>query len=595
MSSFTFAPGTVIDGTFRIERLLKQGGMGAVYVAEQEGTGARRALKLMHAHLVRDESARARFELEARIGARVESDHVVDIVAAGVDEEEQLPYIAMELLDGVDLGARVVDGGPLSLAEAHVLFTHLGDALAAAHGAGIVHRDLKPENIFLARPKRRGEPFTVKVLDFGIARVMADARLTLTGGIGSPIWMAPEQTGNTQPITPRTDVWALGLLAFYVLTGKHFWFALHDETASPLQVLGEIARPEYDAPSARLAALGGGVALPDGFDAWFARAVVRDADARFADAATAIEALLPMLPAAPPPPVSVAPAPTRTPSVAPPASEAQPASSVVAAAPSVAASTSQATSRRRAALALVGLALLTLIAAGVVWARRGDGRGAVPARSPVAVPAASVSLGSREDADDRPRRAAVAAFAIGATEVTVAEYASCVADRACTEPGRGDGCNGGVAARGAHPINCVTYAQAEAYCRYRRQRLPTEEEFELAARGPDDRPAPWGVGDAKDRLCWGRGDTREGTCRVASFAGGATPDGVFDLAGNVSEWTSTCASPGCGDERRVARGGGWSSVDARVARASTRLSLRPTERRNDVGFRCAVTAPAGSR
>ncbi len=573
MSSFTFAPDTVIDGTFRIERLLKQGGMGAVYVAEQQGTGAKRALKLMHAHLVRDESARARFELEAKIGARVDSDHVVDIVAAGVDEEERTPYIAMELLDGVDLAARIADGGPLSLGEAHVLFTQLGHALAAAHAAGIVHRDLKPENIFLAKPKRRGEPFTVKVLDFGIARVMADARLTLTGGIGSPIWMAPEQTGNTQPITPRTDVWALGLLAFYVLTAKHFWLALHDETASPLQVLGEIAKPSYDPPSTRLAQLGGSSALPDGFDAWFATAVSREADARFADAATAIDALLPMLPAEPPPPSSVLAPAAGLSSIAPPSAVVSSQASPAPAEPAVARTWPK-------AVALIAFALA--LAATAVWWVSGRARPARP-DALVAIPAGAVSL----DPDDRGRRVQVPAFSLGATEVTAAEYASCVAAQGCAEAGRGDGCNSGVASRGAHPINCVTFAQAEAYCRHQGLRLPTEEEFELAALGPEGRAAPWGKGDPKDRLCWGRADTREGTCKAGAFPSGATPQGVQDLAGNVSEWTSTCASPSCADERRVARGGAWSSADPRVARAATRLTLKPSDRRNDVGFRCA--------
>lgn len=585
MSSFTFAPGTVIDGTFRIVRLLKQGGMGAVYVAQQEGTGAERALKLMHAHLVRDDSARARFELEAKISAKIDSDHVVDIVAAGIDEEEQTPYIAMELLEGEDLAARIRGKGALTVGETHLLFLQLGHALSAAHTAGIVHRDLKPENIFLAKPKRRGEPFTVKVLDFGIARVMADARLTLEGGIGSPIWMAPEQTGNTQPITPQTDVWAMGLLAFYVMTGKHFWFSLQDETASPLQVLGEIAKPSYETPTTRLLQLSSTQKLPDGFDAWFAKCVTREADARFVDAATAVEALLPLIPADPPPPssvlapasaaASVTPTAVAPPAVAPPADKME--------------GRSAESSRPRSfATALLLLTAAAIAVTGAVFLMKDRAPSASPERPRPTVPiaAGTVNLGAKEDLDDRPRRATVAAFTIDTTEVPVSAYASCVADKACTEPARGDGCNWGVAGRVDHPVNCVNFAQADAYCRHKKMRLPTEEEFELAVRGADDRAYPWGGSDPKDRLCWGRSDTREGTCRVGAYPSGATPAGVLDLAGNVAEWTVTCNAVSCSDERRIVRGGSWSSADPKVPHASSRQVVRYIEKRNDVGFRC---------
>ena len=103
MTTLALETGQIIDREYKVERLLSQGGMGAVYIAEHITTGKRRALKVMLPHLVRDKSSRDRFEREARIGARIESDNVVDVVDAGVDDVTGLPFLVMELLDGVDL------------------------------------------------------------------------------------------------------------------------------------------------------------------------------------------------------------------------------------------------------------------------------------------------------------------------------------------------------------------------------------------------------------------------------------------------------------------------------------------------------------
>jgi tRNA A-37 threonylcarbamoyl transferase component Bud32 len=284
--------GAVFANDYRIVRPLNQGGMGAVYVVEQISTGKPRALKLMHVQLVSDPELRRRFEQEARVGSRIASEHVVEVNAAGVDAENGLPYLVMELLEGEDLAARIKRTGPIALEEMRVVFEQLCHAMTAAHGAGIVHRDLKPENIFLARSLRAGgAPFTVKVLDFGIAKLAAEAGTHgTTGAMGSPLWMAPEQT-ERGAVTPAADVWAMGLIAFYLLTGFHFWRTANTTDGTVAQLLREIVLEPIPIASQRAAERGVAARLPAGFDAWFAKAVVREVPARFGHAAEAWYAL----------------------------------------------------------------------------------------------------------------------------------------------------------------------------------------------------------------------------------------------------------------------------------------------------------------
>src|SRR5215467_12828394 len=127
--------------------------MGAVYVVEQISTRAQRALKLMHPQLMADPKLRLRFVQEAQVGAAIDSDHVVKVLAAGIDAKTETPWLVMELLQGEDLGAHVERAGALAPADVKTVFEQLCHAVAAAHAMNVVHRDLKPDNIFLARSK----------------------------------------------------------------------------------------------------------------------------------------------------------------------------------------------------------------------------------------------------------------------------------------------------------------------------------------------------------------------------------------------------------------------------------------------------------
>jgi serine/threonine protein kinase len=291
------APGATFGRDFRVVQRIAAGGMGTVYEALQLSTGKKRALKIMHAQYEGDDRTRLRFIQEAQATAAVESDHIVEMVAAGVEEESNTPWIAMELLQGRDMKAALAERGTFTRAEVAEMFRQLCHGLGGAHREGLVHRDLKPENIFLADPRREGIPFTVKLLDFGLAKLVQESSTqgSATQAVGSPRWMAPEQAGLSGQIAPETDVWALGLIAFNLLTGKVYWRIANSPNTTIMQQLTEVLMQPLDPASVRAAEYGVGHLLPARFDSWFARCVVRDASQRFHDANEALNELLPIL------------------------------------------------------------------------------------------------------------------------------------------------------------------------------------------------------------------------------------------------------------------------------------------------------------
>jgi eukaryotic-like serine/threonine-protein kinase len=291
MPNDSVGPGTVLAGDFRLLEPLSSGGMGAVFVAEQLSTGRRRAVKVMHAGLLDSQSLRERFQREARIGSLVSSDHVVEVVSAGIDPATGAPFIAMELLDGEDLARYVTRLGPLSPERVLELLRQICHALGAAHAAGVVHRDIKPENIFVVSSKNVAPGSLVKLLDFGIARIAAQMRTAHTGVIGTPLWMAPEQTDPSGEAGPAADVWAIGLLAFWMLTGRHFWRSASIPSSSMHALMREILFDAIPTGSERAAQLGAGGRIPHGFDAWLASALSREPQARFANGSEAFYAL----------------------------------------------------------------------------------------------------------------------------------------------------------------------------------------------------------------------------------------------------------------------------------------------------------------
>ncbi len=191
---------------------------------------------------------------------------------------------------------------------------------------------------------------------------------------------------------------------------------------------------------------------------------------------------------------------------------------------------------------------------------------------------------------------AIASFSIDVTEVTVDAYAACVHAGHCSEPNTEHwSCNWGRSRRGNHPVNCVDWKQAMEFCSWAHKRLPTEEEWQVAAESSQRLTYPWGDAAPSTQLCWdgegspmgkeGRWKARSGTCAVGSFPSGDSAQGVKDLSGNVWEWTSSCNDSSC--SARVFRGGGWYNGDPSRVCAAHRAEVDESSRSGYVGFRCA--------
>lgn len=244
-----------------------------MWVAEHLALTTNVAVKLIDPELAKKESARERFRREATAAAQLRSAHVVQILDHGIDGDQ--PFIVMELLDGEDLFERLSHRGRIPLREASKVVTQVGRALSRAHQANIVHRDLKPENVFLV-PNEDDE--IVKVLDFGVAKVNEPNKATMqrTGVgtlIGTPHYMSPEQVKGISEVDSRTDLWALGVIAYQCVTGE---LPFDSEGVGDLLIkitMGEIPVPSKVLPT-----------LPASFDAWFLRACERDVTKRFQSA-----------------------------------------------------------------------------------------------------------------------------------------------------------------------------------------------------------------------------------------------------------------------------------------------------------------------
>jgi serine/threonine protein kinase len=222
LSSLPITPGALVAGKYRTERLLGQGGMGAVVLARDETTGQPLAIKFLLPSLRDEGHFVGRFRREAQATARLSSEHVPRVLDVG-STAEGAPFIVMEYCEGRDLRVLVKEDGPLPEHEAAAYIGQACVALAEAHALGIVHRDLKPSNLLLSR-SADGKPL-VKVLDFGVAKVRPTAEdegnhITATGTIlGSRLFMAPEQMRRPRDVDARADIWALGVCLYYLVTG----------------------------------------------------------------------------------------------------------------------------------------------------------------------------------------------------------------------------------------------------------------------------------------------------------------------------------------------------------------------------------------
>lgn len=281
------AVGTVLDGKYRVERVLGEGGMGLVVAARHVQLDQLFALKLLLPQYCEHEEAVQRFLREARSAARIQSEHVARVSDVGT-LGDGVPFMVMELLEGRDLDRELQARGPLPIAEAAGYVIQACLAVAEAHAFGIVHRDLKPANLFLTR--RRDGSFLVKVLDFGISKAIepdavggADANLTSTAAVmGSPQYMSPEQIRSSKHVDARSDVWSLGTVLYELLTGEPAFKADNAPATLAKIVADEVPPPSRSRPD-----------LPAGLEAVVLRCLEKNRDQRFQSVAELASALQP--------------------------------------------------------------------------------------------------------------------------------------------------------------------------------------------------------------------------------------------------------------------------------------------------------------
>jgi len=272
------AEGVVVAGRYRLTRKLGAGGMGSVWLAYDLSLDTRCALKLVDDEKAKNEEVRIRFQREAKAAAQLRSPHVVDVFDHG--DWSGVPFIAMEYLDGEDLGARLARLGRLDPGSTYRVIAHVARALTRAHAIGIVHRDLKPENVFLVRGD---DEEIAKVLDFGIAKHDAYSlqdKATKTGSfLGTPYYVSPEQARG-KSTDHRSDLWSLAVIAFECITGGPPF-----QAEALGELMGQILYEDPPKPSDRVPGL-----MP-AIDTWWERAAQRDREQRFQSAKELADAL----------------------------------------------------------------------------------------------------------------------------------------------------------------------------------------------------------------------------------------------------------------------------------------------------------------
>ena len=266
--------GTLLAGRYRLHERIGSGGMALIYRAELEETGEPRAVKVLRPDVSRNAAQRVRFLREARSARMLEHENVVRIFELGETPEGDA-FIVLEYLDGRTLG-KYIDEGLLSTSEALCVAEQIGEAIAHAHSIGLLHRDIKAENIMIIEGGCCG--LKAKILDFGLAQLRGDLRLTETGQVfGTPEYISPEQAAG-EPATTASDQYALGIVLYEMLVGSPPF------KGDPGKVLMSQFR-ESPAPPSNLRRPG---AIPPALDALVMRMLAKDPAVRFPEVGLAV-------------------------------------------------------------------------------------------------------------------------------------------------------------------------------------------------------------------------------------------------------------------------------------------------------------------
>ncbi len=584
-------------GRYQILEQLGQGGMATVYKAYDTRLERDVAVKVLRT----DQFAPAtlerilkRFEREARALAKLTHPNIVGVIDYG--EHEGAPYLVMEYLPGGTLKQRL--GKPMPWQDALRLLLPIADALNYAHQHNILHRDVKPSNILLTE---NGQPM---LTDFGIAKILdlEDGQtLTATGvGVGTPEYMSPEQ-GLGKPVDARTDVYSLGIVLYELVTGRKPFQADTPMAVVLMQATEPLPRPTHFVPD-----------LPEAVEKLLLKALAKQPQDRYASMAEMAAAMERIV-------VSVQ------------SSVFSGQSSVVGSAISI--SQSPITNQQSAILnqqsdaATIdqgatgetfdsGATVLQEETIGEHLARAAAGNELTLTLAPgvtmtfVRIPAGPFQMGSPKgegDSDEHPQHEVyLDEYWMGKTPVTNRQYEAFVRATGREAPGHW---KKGFIPEGKeeHPVVYVSWHDAVAFCEWLSRvsgetiRLPSEAEWEKAARGTDGRRYPWGNEKPSKALCnYASGWFSAGTTPVGKYSPqGDSPYGCVDMAGNVWEWmndwydddyysqSSTRNPPGpASGEGRVLRGGAWSSYENYV-RAAYRGRSEPGYRDVYIGFRCS--------
>ncbi len=538
-----------IGDNYKVEKTLGAGGFAVVYLVRDLNLKRRLAVKVLSPDLITSKTVLERFRREAETVAQLSHPHIVPLHFIG--QKDELLYLAMECIDGGSLVDRIEREGKLAPEEVIRIVSEVASALAYAHKRGVIHRDIKPHNVLLEAETGRS-----LVTDFGIARTAEGSSLTASGMmVGTPAYLSPEQVTGA-PSDHRADIYALGVMAYEMLTGQPP-FTGPTPTAILMKRLSEapaaLAKVRPDAPQV----------LRDTIDGMLAQ----DPEERFQSAAEIVRAL----------------------GGATPASGGHPTAEFVLK------SRKKKTQRN---VIIAGGGIVVLGGTALALALAGRGTKGPPVRpvdaGMVAIPAGKYPIGaSSGNTVDQPRHDVdLQAFGIDSLEVTVGDYWRYVETGRALAPWRGDRPDSLL------PVTGVLFGDASGYCLWKHPdngRLPSETEWEAAARGSDARAYPWG-----NLFELGRANTesarRGGAAPVGSYPRGRTPLGVHDMIGNVWEWTSSpyAAYPGGQpirsiDQLYVVRGGAFNSKDE-FATPTRRGAALPTDRANlaFTGFRCAM-------
>jgi serine/threonine-protein kinase len=629
--------GRSIDGRYRIDNRIGAGGMGTVYRATRLLIGDEVAIKILHRDLA-DANSSERFRREAQAAARLKHPNAVSIYDFGISTDG-LQYLVMELVEGESLRERL-NHGPLDFATAAEVTSQVCAALDEAHRRQIIHRDIKPDNILLYA---NADDLRVKVLDFGIAKLRDDTagHLTQTGSVmGTPHYMSPEQCLGEE-LDPRADIYSVGIVLYEMLCGR----VPFNSPVSTAVVVQHVSQPP---PSLRSI----NPLVPEVVEEVVLHAIQKDRSTRPPTAGALAQELIAALGGR-----QIIASDYKSPSQAgspiilkreineetverrSTSSEqsdlpktvylASPALGVAAGRrtngehAAVTANVKRATPAKYIGAAAIGVSALALLTIFVVWQRPGDviktdGSTIDIARPEPAKPAATLpdavttsersptpagmvpiigtqfSMGHSEgDPDAKPAHTVtVKSFYLDIYEVTCEDYKRFLDKTG--RPAPTTWTNGTYPPGTAkHPVTGITWDDAAAYAKSSGKRLPSEAEWEFAARGPRGLLYPWG--NTWRAGCANAGKEGKGLVNVGSYDCDS-PFGVQDLIGNAWEWTAsdwqpypggTLATPASGGEK-VIRGGSWESGPNYVT-TTYRSSYKGVGQKT--GFRCARDMP----